>query len=550
MRFCIECGSQLSENSRFCNSCGTPVEEDKLENQFVQPNNFKKPNKKVIACSISSFVIVVLVAVGIFYYSYSQKNVISSLSGGNAQQVIEKISSSGAAVKVVKKFSAKNKGEVLSIKGIKKGEKISPSSRITVYESLGPGVPDDITKLKPEDAVRELKKMNVPVKVHTATAINPGTVIGTTPQPGSSINESADRTIHVLVGTEGKGVPADLYGMDFAKAEDLLKSRGFKDVKTKERLSSRNNMYKIVDSDPALGTETTSDSITLYYGVGAGQSLFTESSDTYDDHILMDAMKLDSFVGLWCTNSGDCLDFRLEPFNPQDPDYKILNLHGSHEKDYINMRKADNVSTYTGLNLNNELHMCHANQNVVGCSVNYPPREENYMRNHLIYGDTGVVELYRGGFETFCGNSEFDDITGDKCVNGKLYKTGDYGYDYLDTLNKDPGINHGLSFRMADFYLLVPVGADLIKLEKDGYFQGVGKNKPNMDRPFILRRDPKLYKKTEEPIKPAKTIDSFLNPFIPSYKTKPVKFAPAPDDDNAYYLVEQPFNWNKLPEKQ
>ena len=99
--------------------------------------------------------------------------------------------------------------------------------------------------------------------------------------------------------------------MDFAKAEDLLKSRGFKDVKTKERLSSRNNMYKIVDSDPALGTETTSDSITLYYGVGAGQSLFTESSDTYDNHILMDAMKLDSFVGLWCTNSGDCLDFRF-----------------------------------------------------------------------------------------------------------------------------------------------------------------------------------------------------------------------------------------------
>lgn len=123
MRFCIECGSQLSENSRFCNSCGTPVEEDKLENQFVQPNNFKKPNKKVIACSISSFVIVALVAVGIFYYSYSQKNVISSLSGGNAQQIIEKISSSGAAVKVVKKFSAKNKGEVLSIKGIKKAKK-------------------------------------------------------------------------------------------------------------------------------------------------------------------------------------------------------------------------------------------------------------------------------------------------------------------------------------------------------------------------------------------------------------------------------------------
>ena len=263
MRFCIKCGNQLSENSKFCDNCGTPVEEDKLENQFVQSNNSKKSYKKVIAYSISSFVIVVLVVVGIFYYLYSQKNVISSLNEGNAQQIIEKLSSSGAAVKVVKKFSAKNKGEILSIKGMKEDEKISPSSRITVYESLGPGVPDDITKLKPEDAVRELKKMNVPVKVHTATAINPGTVIGTEPQPGSSINESTDRTIHVLVGIEGKGVPADLYGMDFAKAEDLLKSRGFKNVEMKERLSSRNNMYKIVDSVPALGTETTSDSITL-----------------------------------------------------------------------------------------------------------------------------------------------------------------------------------------------------------------------------------------------------------------------------------------------
>ena len=67
-----------------------------------------------------------------------------------------------------------------------------------------------------------------------------------------------------------------------------------------------------------------------------------------------------------------------------------------------------------------------------------------------------------------------------------------------------------------------------------------------MNRPFILRRDPKLYKKTQINI-PPKDVYSMPNPFIPTRGGKPVKFAPAPDDDNAYYLVEKPFDMSKLP---
>ena len=68
-----------------------------------------------------------------------------------------------------------------------------------------------------------------------------------------------------------------------------------------------------------------------------------------------------------------------------------------------------------------------------------------------------------------------------------------------------------------------------------------------MNRPFILRRDPASYSESER-VANAKDSDLRRNPFIPTEFNKPIPFAPAPDDSNVYYLVEQPFDWNSFVE--
>ena len=60
----------------------------------------------------------------------------------------------------------------------------------------------------------------------------------------------------------------------------------------------------------------------------------------------------------------------------------------------------------------------------------------------------------------WCGTSQEDSNTagGIVCNNGKMVENGDYN-----------NIS-GATYHMQDFYLVVPVGADLNKLESDGYF--------------------------------------------------------------------------------
>ncbi|RFT38107.1 serine/threonine protein kinase, partial [Bifidobacteriaceae bacterium NR003] len=110
---------------------------------------------------------------------------------------------------------------------------------------------------------------------------------------------------------------------------------------------------------------------------------------------------------------------------------------------------------------------------------------------------------------------------------------------------QSPGIHTGYYYVMQDFMVVVPVGAKFDELLNSGYFAGKVENKPDLTRPFILRRNPKLYKQTRVDL-PKHTYPEW-SPFIPTIKGRAVPFAPAPDDSNAYYLVEEPFDWSSIP---
>ena len=106
----------------------------------------------------------------------------------------------------------------------------------------------------------------------------------------------------------------------------------------------------------------------------------------------------------------------------------------------------------------------------------------------------------------WCGTSQEDSNTagGIVCNNGKMVENGDYN-----------NIS-GATYHMQDFYLVVPVGADLNKLESDGYFDAdalaaAKKQKAvNTTKPFLIYRDPKLYDKTT-----ADMTNNSANPFMP-----------------------------------
>ena len=196
----------------------------------------------------------------------------------------------------------------------------------------------------------------------------------------------------------------------------------------------------------------------------------------------------------------------------------------------------------------NYLTMNNFSQDMSGLSL-YDKKQPMYdmMKNHLLSGDTGAVEFYKGFDLPSCGNKlQFPSMGTKVCEQGKYItaKSDPEKFD-SDGMYKGSDANTGLSYRMNDFFVLIPVNTKFGELEKSGYFKGKGKNKPDFSRPFIMRRDPKLYDKLEVAIPDNATGDNYpTSPFVPTKENKPVPFAPAPDDDNVYYKLEEPLNWN------
>lgn len=564
--FCANCGNKIDEGNKFCSFCGAVVESDvadsysslnssNLSSSSQSHNSFKFDplhNRKQLIIMITSIILAIaLVITGTVLYCVKNPNSIANLTsakayakipkakaGDDTDGVVKSLENKGFRTKVIDEFGAEKKGNFLRYANVKPGSKVSTKTVVKILRSKGPGVPaKGVVGASLDNAKKIVKSMGVPVKLHhvSSTDAADGKIVASSPMPGNAV--SKDGVINIAVGEKCDGVPVDVFGLDKDKAKDMLSSKPFS-VDLRPKFSSAKYFGKIVGAYPALGTKGNPKAVTLYYGVDASKAkdVVTEPMD-YNGKTAYVVDRAGSFVGKWCTKSGDCI--KLVPEGILGEKNKIGGVMTSEV--------AKNTPPNTLYNIN-ALYLSSWGPDPSDYAVfdkNLP--NTSTMRNHLISGDTGTVELYAGRESLRCDGHaiyNFDDPS--LCVNGKYLGADDMADNKIDreAALEDPGINVGLYYVMQDFMVVVPVGAKFDKLVNSGYFAGKVENKPDLTRPFILRRNPKLYKETRMDQKAG---SDWVNPFVPTERSRAVPFAPAPDDSNAYYLVEEPFDWSAIP---
>lgn len=599
--FCINCGNKIDEGDKFCGFCGTPVEgyaytqagqvaqqqyqpqqqptqqptqlEQQPQQQQTQPIQSTQPtqsketssnkanllnNRKRLAIMITSIVLsVVLILAGtVWYFTRNTSTTFMGLNsnpevipkakaGDNADKVVKSLENKGFRTKIIDEFGGEKQGNFLRYANVKPGSKVSTKTVVKILRSKGPGVPaKGVVGVSLENAKKIVKSMGVPVKLHRvpSTDAADGKIVASSPMPGNAVGK--DGVINIAVGEKCDGVPVDVFGLDKDKAKDMLSSKPFS-VDLRPKFSSAKYFGKIVGAYPALGTKGNPKAVTLYYGVDASKTkdMVTKPMD-YVDQTAYLVQRAGSFVGKWCTKSGNCIN--LLPYVATNG-YEEENIHGVMTEE---VAKSGSVNSSSIVNRDIDvLYMSTWGQDPSDYAI-YDKNIENtkYMKNNLVSGDTGAVELYAGRDSARCDGHvihNFDDPS--LCVDGK-YIDGERlldDSDYRDEMRQSPGIHTGYYYVMQDFMVVVPVGAKFDELLNSGYFAGKVENKPDLTRPFILRRNPKLYKQTRVDL-PKNTYPDW-SPFIPTIKGRAVPFAPAPDDSNAYYLVEEPFDWSSIP---
>ena len=590
--FCINCGNKIDERDKFCGFCGAVVESDVADtssslnssnsydsysssssseslkspsssSSSQSHNSFKFDplhNRKQLIIMITSIILAIaLVITGtVLYYVKKNPTSIANLTstkayakipkakaGDNVDNVAKTLENNGFRTKVIDEFGAEKQGQFLRYANVKSGSKVSTKTVVKILRPKGPGVPaKGVVGASLDEAKKIVKSMGVPVKLHhvPSTDAADGKIVASSPMPGNAVDK--DGAIHIAVGKNTDGVPVDVFGLDKDKAKDMLSSKPFS-VDLRPKFSSAKYFGKIVGAYPALGTKGSPKAVTLYYGVDASKTkdMVTKPMD-YGDQTAYLVQRAGSFVGKWCTKSGNCIN--LLPYIDEN-DYEEENIHGVMTEE---VAKSGSVNSSSIVNRDIDvLYMSTWGQDPSDYAI-YDKNIENtkYMKNNLVSGDTGAVELYAGRDSARCDGHiihNFDDPS--LCVDGK-YIDGERlldDSDYRDEMRQSPGIHTGYYYVMQDFMVVVPVGAKFDELLNSGYFAGKVENKPDLTRPFILRRDPKLYKQTRVDL-PKHTYPEW-SPFIPSIKGRAVPFAPAPDDSNAYYLVEEPFDWSSIP---
>lgn len=549
--------NQTNNTSNFNNTNQAKFNQN--SKQTKSPETLQKSTKKRLKFIIAIIAILVVIAVAACYFINQNRTItVPIIKVTNAQDAVSKLQSQGLKVQVTKEPGRAKKGSFLRLEGVKQGERINSSKPVTVVESLGPGMPKDVIGKTLKSITSEVKEMGVPVKVYeVATTSKPGTVVATSPMPGQAFEKSdyADSMrIAVSVNSTKKAIPIDIYGTDKNNAKSKLVAAGINNIEFKPRFSSRKLIGKIVGSHPSLGSEVTkkNEKVTLYYGIDAKDtknSLTTPlGTDSYSDlsPSTRIANNLGPMAGEWCTNSGKCIYLNEYYPNNDDHSYSDVLLEDHPIKDG-DVNKIPERS----FNSDDYLSLTNFSQDISG-AILYDPKvhtkiQYDTMKNHLLSGDTGAAEFYKGNDLPSCGKlNGFAGAPAAFCIHGKFVNITDNPDQFNENgeyLGSQDDINTGLVYKMHDFFVLIPVNAKLEQLEKSGYFRGTGKHTPDLNRPFILRRDPKLYSKTEIPI-PDHKWGLGSNPFVPTKYHKAIPFAPAPDDDNAYYKVENKINWS------
>ena len=149
------------------------------------------------------------------------------------------------------------------------------------------------------------------------------------------------------------------------------------------------------------------------------------------------------------------------------------------------------------------------------------------------------MELYAGFGLPVCGTTSYvgDGPTYCDGTSEKQVEDGSDGTAEQAMSEKN------LKYVARDFFVVMPVGADLDQLESNGYFDGSTTYKPYADRPYLIRRDNSAYPEIKA------TNDAFHrkpNPYAPGTNMQP--FKKAPNAHNVYYLVEQPVDFSQFEE--
>lgn len=476
----------------------------------------KRPRMKLIAAIIA--VLVVLVGTGFGLAARKLEWIgpctVPTVRYRTAAEVSRELEAKGFLVKKKQMFNALGKGKCLGLVGVKAGDRLPKGTTVTVIESMGPGVPEGTVGSEPSKAETALLKMGIKVVEHEVVSEHPGKVAVTMPADGEPVRDTNDG-IHIGVGITGDGIPVEIAGMDKDEAKTKLQQRGF-DVTLKPRFSSRKNLGKIVRADPGIGVRTSETNVTLYYGVDASKRydvVGTSVPDRGSDKFMTNTVAL---AGKYCTDGGNCLT--LEP-GQADSNPSGLVLDGKGSSDFFD-----------------QLTLCTYSQDISGCN---PPSGSYYnaMKDFLIQGDTGAMELYAGFGLPVCGTTSY---VGD----GPIYCDGTSEKqveDGSDGTAEQAMSKKYLKYVARDFFVVMPAGADLDQLESTGYFDGSTTYKPYADRPYLIRRDNSAYPEIKA------TNDAFHrkpNPYAPGTNMQP--FKKAPNAHNVYYLVEQPVDFSQF----
>lgn len=582
---CQHCGTNNDPKSRFCTRCGKPLppmpgaasgEQTVPAPSTAMPappapaafagappvpaapaaaRSADRTHRMLVWAVVVAVVVAVALIAGLVTYNAQwwggktlpnvQAATANTASGDvvSADTVAAQLRGKGLHVKKTKEFSGARKGAFLGYQGVDAGARVKAGSTVEVRESAGAGVPDKTVGKEATAVTKTFEDMGVPVHykkvlVSDSSKTAEGTVVSTSPEPGQAVSEAQPEIYIGVADKQGSGIPMDIMGRDVNDVESELEAKGY-DVSVQKRLASRQYIGKVSGSQPVPGSALElGQSVTLFQGVDAqgAKDTFLQSGDGSGSKASMAATGMSAenvAAGRWCTKTGDCITLG-------DMEGKADDLHG------FGVLDGAQAGDYAM-----------ADSMLVACDAIQQAFCSQGTKDYLVQGDTGAFELMPhkalSGF--WCGDTFLNRNGAGFTRYCKAGKVADAGEPINFSILKDTGGK----YRMSNFFVVVPVGADLDKLEGSGYFDksaldAAGKQqKVNTDRPFLLYRDVRQYDDNE---READCDTTALNPFLPyntlwgkSKKAKDtsVKMRPAPSDATAYYLCEtSDLDWNAL----